>query len=158
MRVLSIVLVAAMLILAACGGGSSTPTPTPAPAAEAPSAQAVISATLDVVMHDIYFGKDNNNIANPPVWTVAAGQDVTINLDNQGGLEHNWAVVKKDAELPVPFLPDQNQDLLEWSAGNVQAGQKISETFPAPSVPGEYLVICTVAGHYPAMQGKLVVQ
>lgn len=158
MRSLALILAATMLILAACGGGSSTPTPTPAPAAAEPSAQEVIAATLDVVMHDIYFGANNDNIGNPPVWTVKAGEEVTLNLDNQGGLEHNWAIIKKGVEMPVPFMPDQNSDLILWAAGVLQAGEKKSEPFPAPVEAGEYLVICTVAGHYPAMQGKLVVQ
>lgn len=162
MRSLSIVLAVAMLALAACGGGSSTPTPaptpTPVPAAAAPSAQDVIAATLEVAMHDIYFGDNNDNISNPPVWTVPAGAEVTVNLDNQGGLDHNWAVIKKDVELPIPFMPDQNSDLILWEGGVLAAGGKDTETFTAPDVPGEYIVICTVAGHYPAMQGKLVVE
>lgn len=158
MRSLSIILAATMLVLAACGGGSSTPTPTPAPAADGASAQEVIAATLDVVMHDIYFGDTSDNISNPPVWTVKAGDAMTINLDNQGGLEHNWAIVKQGVEMPIPFMPDENEDLILWAAGILQAGEKKSEPFPAPTVAGEYLVICTVAGHYPAMQGKLVVQ
>ncbi|MFO7632711.1 MAG: sulfocyanin-like copper-binding protein [Caldilinea sp.] len=162
MRSLSIVLAVAMLALAACGGGSSTPTPaptpTPVPAAAAPSAQDVIAATLEVAMHDIYFGDNNDNISNPPVWTVPAGAEVTVNLDNQGGLDHNWAVIKKDVELPIPFMPDQNSDLILWEGGVLAAGGKDTETFTAPDVPGEYIVICTVAGHYPAMQGILVVE
>lgn len=158
MRLLSVLLVTAMFILAACGGGSSEPTATPAPAAaDAPSAQDVIAATLDVAMHDIYYGANNDNIANPPVWNAAAGTEVTLNLDNQGGLEHSWAIVKKDTELPMPFLADEYKDLILWASTNVQAGQKPTETFTAPEV-GEYLVICTVAGHFPVMQGKLVVQ
>ena len=157
MRSLSLILAATMLILAACGGGAD-PTPTPAPAAAEPSAQQVIAATLDLVMRDIYFGPTNDNMANPPVWTVKAGEEFTLNLDNQGGLEHNWAIMKQDVEMPVPFMPDQNEELILWAAGVLKAGEKKSEPFPAPAVPGEYLVICTVAGHFPAMQGKLVVQ
>ncbi len=157
-RLFLVVTILSMLMLAACGG-SATPTPTPPPTpTTAPTAQQVIAATLDVIMHDIYFGDDSNNIANPPVWRAPAGAEVTVNLDNQGGLEHNWAVVKKGVELPVPFMPDQNKDLLYWEAGVLQAGQKDSETFTAPSEPGEYIVICTVAGHYPAMQGRLIVE
>jgi len=157
MRLLSVMLVASSLILVACGGGSSTPTPTPAPAADAPSAQEVIAATLDVAMHDIYFGDKNDNIANPPVWTVTARSEVTLNLDNLGGLEHSWVVVKEDAELPMPFLAEDHKDLVLWSSTNVQAGQKSTETFTAPEA-GKYQVICTIAGHYPVMQGTLVVQ
>lgn len=144
------ILIPAMLLLAACGG-SATPTPTP-------SAQQVIAATLDVLLNDIYFGDDSNNITNPPVWRVPASAQVTVNLDNQGALEHNWAVVKRGVEVPIPFMPDQNKDLLLWEAGVLQAGQQDSETFTAPSEPGEYIVICTVAGHYPAMQGRLIVE
>ncbi len=157
-RLFLVATILSMLMLAACGG-SATPTPTPPPTpTTAPTAQQVIAATLDVIMHDIYFGDDSNNIANPPVWRVLAGAEVTVNLDNQGGLEHNWAVVKKGVELPIPFMPDQNKDLLYWEAGVLQAGQKDSETFTAPSELGEYIVICTVAGHYPAMQGRLIVE
>ena len=159
MRLLSVLLVATMFVLAACGGGSSSPTatPAPAPAADALSAQAVIAATLDVAMHDIYYGDNNDNIANPPVWTVASGDEVTLNLDNQGGLEHSWAIVKLGTELPLPFLADEHKDLILWGSSNVQAGQKSTGTFTAPEA-GEYQVICTVAGHFPVMQGKLVVQ
>lgn len=157
MRLLSVLLVAAMWVLAACGGGSSAPTPTPAPVADAPSAQEVIAVTLDVAMHDIYFGNDNDNIANPPVWTVAAGSEVTLSLDNLGGLEHSWAIVKDDIELPIPFLVEDHKDLILWSSTNVQAGQKSAETFTAPEA-GKYQVICTVAGHYPVMQGELMVE
>lgn len=150
------ILIPAMLLLAACGG-SATPTPTPA-LTPTPSAQQVIAATLNVLMHDIYFGDDSNNITNPPVWRVPAGAQVTVNLDNQGALEHNWAVVKRGVEVPIPFMPDQNKDLLLWEAGALQGGQRNSEIFTAPSEPGEYIVICTVAGHYPAMQGRLIVE
>ncbi|MFN3980977.1 MAG: sulfocyanin-like copper-binding protein [Caldilinea sp.] len=158
---MSVLLAFALLTLAACGGSSTptpAPTPTPTPAAAAPSAQQVIAATLNVVMHDIYFGDDNNNIANPPIWRVPAGAEVTINLENQGGLDHNWAIIKKDVELPIPFMPDQNADLILWEGGVLAAGGKDTEVFTAPDVPGEYIVICTVAGHYPAMQGRLVVE
>ena len=159
MRVLSILLAVVMLTLAACGGGADpTPTPASAPAADAPSAQQVIASTLDVVMHDIYFGDANDNIANPPVWTVKAGEVVTLNLDNQGGLEHNWAIIKQGAEVPMPFMPDQNQDLILWAAGVLKAGEKKLEPFPAPTDLGEYIVVCTVAGHYPVMQGRLIVE
>ncbi|MBW7885345.1 MAG: hypothetical protein H3C34_22480 [Caldilineaceae bacterium] len=149
----SLVLMTA-LFLAACGGSASEPTATPA---QQPSAQEVIATTLDVAMHDIYFGNNNDNINNPPVWTVKAGQEMTLNLDNQGGLEHSWAIVKKDAEIPIPYLPESNPDLLLWQSNNVQPAKQAAEAFTAPTVAGEYVVICTVAGHYPAMQGRLVV-
>jgi uncharacterized cupredoxin-like copper-binding protein len=140
---MSLVLIA--LLLAACGGGESTPAPAPTEPA-AGSAQAELAATLDILMKDIYFGDNSDNLGNPPVWTVAAGSEVSLNLVNKGGLEHNWAVVKPGSELPKVI-----------TAGNLLGGKSLTEPFTAPAA-GEYLVICTVAGHYPAMQGKLIVQ
>lgn len=142
------------LFLAACGGSEPPPTPTAAPVAAAPADAA---AVIDVVMHDIYFGDAPDNIENPPVWTVAAGAPFTINLENKGGLEHNWTALKPGVEPPMPFLPDQHGDLVLLTSSTVPPGQQLSETLTAPTEPGEYIVICTIAGHYPAMQGRLVV-
>ena len=145
-------LIFAVVLLAACGG---EPTPTPAPVI--PAASAAGAPVIDVVMHDIYFGDQPNNLENPPTWTVTAGKEFTVNLDNKGGLEHNWTALKPNVEPPMPFLPDQHGDLVLLTSSNVPPGQKLTETLMAPSEPGEYIVICTIAGHYPAMQGRLAV-
>ncbi len=149
-----IAILLAAVILAACGGGPEEPTPTPTAAV---SAQEVIAQTLEVVMHDIYYGESPDNIQNPPTWTVKSGEQIQINMDNQGGLQHNWAVVKQGVEVPVPFDSSTSGDSLLFKAGAVEPGQQGSATFTAPDA-GVYAVICTVAGHYPAMQGKLVVE
>lgn len=115
------------------------------------------TASITVDMHDLYFGDENDNIANPPVWTVSAGSEVQLALVNQGGLEHNWAIVEPGAEVPVPYVEEENEDILLYNPGRAQAGETLEATFQAPDV-GEYMVICTVAGHYPVMQGRLVVE
>jgi plastocyanin len=143
-----------MLVLAACGGGSE-PTPTPEPPAGA-SAQDVLTA-ITVEMHDIYFGDENNNVQNPPVWTVNAGEQVTMNFDNIGALEHSWAILRPDAEMPMPYT-DADADKLLYTSGNLAPATQKTDTFTAPAEAGEYIVFCTVAGHYPVMQGRLVVQ
>ncbi len=140
-------------ILAACGGAEE-PTPTPTIAV---TAQERIGQALEVVMHDIYYGEASDNIQNPPTWTVQSGQQVQLNLDNQGVLQHDWALVKSGVEIPVPFDLSAGSDSLLFEAGVVESGQQTSVTFTAPDA-GVYSVICTVAGHYPAMQGKLVVE
>jgi uncharacterized cupredoxin-like copper-binding protein len=153
-------LLIAMLVLAACGGGGDDAPAAEAPASEAPaagSAQEAIAQVLDVVAGDLYFGETPDNLANPPVWTVNAGEPFQVNLDNQGGLQHNWAIVNPGTEVPVPFDPAANSDVLLWDAGIVEPGQTGSNSFTV-NEPGEYTVICTVAGHYPAMQGRLVVE
>ncbi len=147
------VLVLAMVVLAACGGGDKEEA---APAASAPSAQEAIAQVLKVTAHDLYYNEPDN-LTKPPVWTVKAGEAFAIDLDNQGGLQHNWAIVKPGSEVPVPFDPGQNADLLMWDAGLVDPGQGETAQFTVTD-PGTYSVICTVAGHYPSMQGQLVVQ
>jgi uncharacterized cupredoxin-like copper-binding protein len=147
-------LVMAMLVLAACGGGSGNDDS--APAAGEPSAQEAIAQVLQVTAHDLYYDEPDN-LTNPPVWTVNAGEEFEVNLDNQGGLQHNWAIVKQGVEVPVPYDPAVNEDLLLWDAGLVDPGQSEAARFTV-SEPGTYQVICTVAGHYPSMQGQLVVQ
>ena len=145
--------IVALLVVAACGGSESS-----APAAE-PAVPAGESADLRVDMRDIYFGEQANNMDNPPVWTVTAGEDVSIELANLGNLDHNWAVVKLGEEVPVPYVGGEEQEALLYYVGDiVPAGSTEIHTFTAPAEIGEYLVICTVPGHYPAMQGRLEVQ
>ncbi len=146
-------IVGALLVLAACGGGSKEEA---TPAASEPSAQEAIAQVLAVTAHDLYYDEPDN-ISNPPAWTVKAGQAFEIDLDNQGGLQHNWAIVKQGAEVPVPFNADKDSDLLLWDAGVVDPGQSEKASFTVTD-PGVYKIICTVAGHYPSMQGQLVVE
>jgi uncharacterized cupredoxin-like copper-binding protein len=139
-RFFFILFVLVALTLAACGGGGDE----------------AREETIDVVMHDISFGESNDNVANPPVWTVTSGAEVTVEMDNQGALEHNWAIVKLGEELPDLFDEAQHADKLLFNSGRVVGGTQATATFTAPD-PGEYVVICTVPGHYPSMQGRLVV-
>ena len=133
------------LLLVACSGSGG-----------AAEENETINETISVVMNDIYFGDSNDNASNPPVWTVSSGATVTVKLDNRGALQHNWSIVKDGEEVPVPFLIDEHSDMLLYSTDVLDGGTTASANFTAPE-PGEYLVICSVAGHYPSMQGKLVV-
>ncbi|MCB0116669.1 MAG: plastocyanin/azurin family copper-binding protein [Caldilineaceae bacterium] len=152
-RMRLILAIVALLVIAACGGSDSD-----APAADS-AAPVAASDGLRVEMHDIYFGDSADNLGNPPVWAVTAGESVSIELANVGNLEHNWAIVKKGEEVPVPYTGGAEQEALLYYVGDVvPAGVTETHTFTAPAEIGEYLVICTVAGHYPAMQGKLQVQ
>lgn len=157
MKYLSTLLVFVLaLFLAACGGGADEESATSTPEA---SEDEVVTATIQVEMHDIYFGEEPDNLTNPPVWTVPAGAEVTVELENLGALQHNWAVAELNAELPDAITDEAEvEDLLLFNAGIMEGGTEKSATFTAPTEPGEYRVICTVAGHYPVMQGRLVVQ
>jgi uncharacterized cupredoxin-like copper-binding protein len=145
--------VALLFVLAACGGGAD---PQPVPAVEPALPQA---SALSVDMHDIYFEAENTNIEQPPIWTVNRGAEVNVELINLGNLEHNWAVVEMGREVPIPYTGGEDQDdLFYFAADVVPPGQTQNYTFTAPDLAGSYLVICTVPGHYPVMQGRLEVE
>lgn len=138
------------LLLVACGGGEE--------ATDTADDSASSGATIDVVMNDIFFGDSNDNATNPPTWTVPANAPVTVNMDNQGVLEHTWVVVKQGETLPDVVDPTSIDGITEYVSDAVLGGETVSASFRTPSEAGEYLVICSIAGHYPTMQGKLVVE
>lgn len=112
---------------------------------------------LDIEMYDNYYGEQDTNVIAPPTWTVGADTPVLINMRNHGELNHNWAVVNQGEVVPVPFAEGQASNLLYYQAGMVYGNNETTFTFNAPG-PGIYQIICTVEGHYPSMQGKLVVE
>lgn len=154
-KVITILAVLATLALAACGGGGREPTSEEGAASGGESGAE--SVTFDIVMNDIYYGDSPTNAEDPPVWTAPAGAEITLNLQNNGALEHNWALVEPGEEVPVPFVEEEHGDIILEATGLNSAGETTTTTISAPP-PGEYQVICTVAGHYPGMQGRLVVE
>lgn len=113
-------------------------------------------ALVTVDMHDNYYGASDDNLANPPVWSVQAGADVVATLTNHGRRNHNWAIVKPGASIPVPYKEGQGGAIILHGIGMVYGNSQTTITFTAPE-PGEYMVICTVDGHYPEMQGRLLI-
>jgi plastocyanin len=111
---------------------------------------------LTVDMYDSYYGTSDTNMTEPPIWTIPAGSDVVVNLINHGAYDHNWAIVKKGITVPVPYEEGQAGDIIMHGIGMVYNNSQTTITFSAPDL-GEYQVICTVSGHYPLMQGKLLV-
>lgn len=111
---------------------------------------------LEIVMNDSYFGDSDTNMEDPPVWTVTSEQTVIVNFANHGDMRHNWAIVKLDSNIPASFDIEKDHDILLSDPGMVYAHSQTQWVFRAPE-PGEYKVICTVNGHYPTMQGKLIV-
>lgn len=146
LKILAIVAVFAALFFVACGGGGEE---------ESAQPERVI---IQVTQNDNYYGATPDNATNPPQWNVNAGGQVSIELTNNGTTEHNWAVIQMGAAMPDSFDTAANADLILKETGLVAAGESFRESFFAPAEPGEYLVICTVAGHYPSMQGRLIVQ
>lgn len=145
-----LVAVIVLALLTACGGSSDTE--------EVDDSESSTTQAITVVMNDIFYGENADNATNPPVWTVKSGNIVTVNSENIGVLEHNWAIVEAGVTLPATVAdPAEIENDLLYDVGLIAGGETWTSSFTAPD-PGEYTIVCTVAGHYPAMQGKLVVE
>lgn len=149
----SLLMLVTILALVACGSGANGQSAV----REATQAQAAAGKeSLKVVMNDIYYGDSNDNVTNPPIWTVSSGSEVSVTMDNKGVLEHNWAIVKSGEDVPEVYNETTDQAKLLFDAGVLSGAETQTVNFTAPT-PGEYDVICTVPGHSQVMQGQLVV-
>ncbi len=90
----------------------------------------------------------------PDVVSVAADTDVAVAVDNEGAVQHTWAVLVAGAD-PA----DESRvtdDMILTELGPVDPGSTAAATVNLPS--GAYKVICTIPGHFDAgMSGELVV-
>lgn len=118
----------AMLMLAACGDDDD-PTATPADTGTGGNGEAIHVQMLDTMRFD------------PDTITVAAGQQVTIDLENAGVIPHTFTVDEANADFEL------------------DGGERETFTFTAPSDPGEYEIYCAIPGHREAgMVATLVVE
>jgi uncharacterized cupredoxin-like copper-binding protein len=117
------------LILTACGGGGA-------------------STKIDVTLTDFQF--------DPMEFTVPAGQEITINATNEGAVLHEFVIFNYGKDAGESFGDEDEQNIF-WEV-EVEPGDSATETFVAPSQPGEYYVTCGIEGHLEAgMVGKLIV-
>lgn len=107
------------------------------------------TAELEVTLTDFEF--------TPAQVTVPAGAEVTLTLINDGTLEHEWVLVNQGQTIEAPF-GEEDEAKIFWE-GEVEAGQTATFTFTAPQEPGEYQIVCGVAGHLESgMEGTLTVE
>ena len=78
--------------------------------------------------------------------TAKAGK-VNFAVENQGAMMHGLAIVKAPAEAPGGMLDDST---FLAKGGDLAAGA--TETMSADLTPGEYELVCHLAGHYAAGQ------
>jgi plastocyanin len=137
------VLVAAGVLVAACGGGNSnsgsqaaaTPTSTPAAAAKSPSGTSA-SGTVSLAPKDDQLMFDTSNL------TAKAGK-VTVKFTNNAALSHN-----------VVLINAANKVL-----GKTPTFDGGTKSFSVTLKPGTYTYYCSVPGHRQAgMQGTLTVK
>jgi len=81
---------------------------------------------------------------------LVAGQEVSVQFDNAGAVEHNWTVLSEQIGSEAEF----SEDLVLAQVPNTAAGESSDASFTLEA--GEYQVICTVTGHFDAgMQGTV---
>ncbi|MFN3373086.1 MAG: plastocyanin/azurin family copper-binding protein [Chloroflexus sp.] len=150
------VLAALAMALAACGGGGNS-------GGSSGGGQSSGPVTLEIGSKGEELAYDKTELR------VAAGQTVTLRFKNNSAVQqHNWILVKgSDAEAAAivnagltagpaaNYLPaDKSNILAESPLAN--GNETVEVTFTAPAA-GTYIYLCTVPGHYPLMQGKLIV-
>lgn len=123
-------------LVVADGGGGGTASDGAAPTE--PSDQASVVAT------DFAF--------DPSQIPLFAGEEVTVDLANEGGVEHNLTVLAAGEEITSE---DQlTDDVVLAATDDVTAGDDGSVSFTLDA--GDYQVVCTIPGHFAAgMSGTI---
>lgn len=103
-------------------------------------------------------------------FTVRAGQEVELTLENPDNMPHNLVIVAPGAADDVAgeasemggegfekqFIPE-NESVL-YATSMLDAGEAETLSFTAPSEPGEYQFVCTFPGHGTLMRGVMRVE
>ncbi len=111
------------------------------------------STSLDVTASDFQF--------SPNSWTVPAGEEITIDITNEGSVLHEWVLLQPGVNIETEAdLPETEEELLAdfvYVEDEVEAGATKTLTFDAPAA-GTYQVICAIETHFDAgMEGTLTV-
>ena len=112
------------------------------------------STALRVTTSDFQF--------SPNEWTVPAGEEITIEITNDGSVLHEWVLMRPGVTIEAESdLPETEEELLAdfvYVEDEVDAGGTKTLTFTAPPA-GTYQVICAIQTHFDAgMEGTLTVE
>jgi uncharacterized cupredoxin-like copper-binding protein len=123
------------LALAACAGGDEP------------------STALEVTTSEFQF--------SPNEWTIPAGQEITIEITNDGTVLHEWVLMQPGVTIEAESdLPETEEELLAdfvYVEDEVDVGDTKTLTFTAPPA-GTYQIICAIETHFDAgMEGTLTV-
>ncbi|MGH8916523.1 MAG: cupredoxin domain-containing protein [Acidimicrobiia bacterium] len=112
------------------------------------------STSLEVTASEFQF--------SPNSWTVPAGEDISIEITNNGSVLHEWVLLQPGVNIESEAdLPETEEELLAdfvYVEDEVEAGDTKTLTFTAPEA-GTYQVICAIETHFDAgMEGTLTVE
>jgi uncharacterized cupredoxin-like copper-binding protein len=94
---------------------------------------------------------------SPNTFTVPAGEQITLSATNNGAVAHSFIIMKSGFQATGHFS-DADKSNIFWQVEQITPGQSVKESFTSPADPGEYQVVCGVAGHLEAgMVAKLIV-
>ena len=128
-RSLFVLLFVMMFALSACGGGGA-------------------STTINVTFAEFTF--------TPDVFSIPAGQEITVNATNNGAVVHEF-VIMKFGQTAGDNFDEKDEGNVYWKI-EAQPGTSVTGSFTAPTDLGEYQIVCGTPGHYMAgMVGKLTV-
>ena len=95
------------------------------------------STKLKVEMTDFAFTPDH--------FTVPAGKEITVNIAHHGIVVHEFIIMKPGTNAGEHFDEEDLPNV--YQSVEVPPGHSQSFTFTAPAEPGEYQVVCGIAGH-----------
>ncbi len=150
--------------LIGCGSGEKKPQP-------ASEAAAQTSAAAENTIH--ITGNDQMQFSLN-AFTVQAGQEVSVTLENVGNLPkqamgHNLVIIQAGTDIndfaqkaltasENEYIPQGAEDVIIAHTKLLGPGESDTITFTAPSDVGEYPFLCTFPGHAAIMQGVMTVQ
>jgi plastocyanin len=127
---IAVLLILAALLLSSCGGGGPT-------------------TEINLTLTDFQFA--------PNTVTVPAGEEITLNVINNGAVVHNFIVMDLGESAGPSFEEEDNANVY-WALRDIPPNGSESTSFAAPSAPGEYEIVCSTEGHITSgMVGKLIV-
>ena len=103
---------------------------------------------MDFTMTDFAF--------SPGEFTIPAGQEITLHINHDGTMEHDFIIMKYGTDAGEMF-DEADQENVFWEMA-LQPGDSKTVLFAAPDQPGTYQIICGMPGHLQSgMVGKLMV-
>ena len=103
---------------------------------------------IDFTMTDFAF--------SPGEFTIPAGQEITLHINHDGTVEHDFIIMKYGTDAGELF-DEADQENVFWEMA-LQPGDSKTVLFAAPDQPGAYQIICGMPGHLQSgMVGKLMV-
>ena len=127
----------ALLVMVSCGGSDVSPA----------------STSVEISLTEFAYDE--------ATWTVRAGEEFTLTLNNDGTLIHNWSIVQPGLEISregdLPADPTERAAIYLF-ADEVEAGASKDRQLVAPPA-GTYQVICDIQAHFSAgMVGTLIAE